>query len=196
MFVQRVRDVGIWLVAIFFLFQSYRCSSSLPKSSPRYASPNTIAVVIPTPEPLIPAGWNDVTAQSQLTGMLYCLASDSLNGVITLKELSLDGKTYTALEKENIDVVGKILLRLKIAEHIPERRITRTPYAYGNNEAFSSFVYSDNGLLRRIVVLRKGKKFFTSELLQENTKGNFDILSENQLLFLERFMNGKNNIDK
>ncbi|MBW7889101.1 MAG: hypothetical protein H3C35_12210 [Bacteroidetes bacterium] len=179
-----------------FLLQFSHCSSTEPKSAPRSTDSPKPKIIIPEPLPLYPPGWMDITAASRFTGMLYCLSSDSLSGFITLKEFFADKNSAAALAKENIQVLGNISLRLKIAERNSERRITRTPYLYGNDEQFSSFVYSDNGLLHRVVLFTKEEKIYESEVYQENLSANFNLLSEHQLIFIERFLNGRKGIEK
>ena len=77
--------------------------------------------------------------------------------------------------------MANISLRLKLADDSVQRRITRTPETVSKLSNSCTYVYDENGLLRRVIVFNKQNRMYELELLQENSSKPFEELTADQI---------------
>lgn len=160
------------------------CSSSVPVSKRTTSSvkknpPAPVTVM----RPLLPEGWADITSRSKLPQIKQWIVNREYSATMVLRELQTDSSTFSDLMKEEIDLVAGISLRGKVPQDDADFRVTRVPTVIDAKRKFSSYAYSERGLLRRVVVFRKQNKYLELELMQEQSGAQFDALTEDLLEF-------------
>ena len=165
---------------IFFLVS---CTSTEP--IPRYQRSPETSPEITTVRSLYPPGWDDVTGRSAVPSISLWLVNTDRAASMTVRSITVDDSTRVLLLKEDICMIGHLSLRLKMEERHNGRRITRAPERMNATIEYCSYLYEENGLLRRVVVFRKGGKIFESELLQEGHEQEFQMLVNDQNTLLE-----------
>jgi len=169
------------IILVFFLSS---CSSSLPEQ--RYAAPPPIKKTTPpaaVEKQFLPEGWIDITSKSKRSEIQYWLVNDNNSATMVLRELQTDSSSNAMLMKEPLNIVANISLLSKIPQHNPDYRVTRVPEVIDAKRNFISFVYTENGLLRRVIVFRKKQQYFEVELMQELSVAEFDELTNDLVTF-------------
>lgn len=133
--------------------------------------------------PLLPEGWADITSRSKLPQIKQWIVNRNYSATMVLRELQTDSSTFGDLMKEELNLIAEISLRGKVPQDDADYRVTRVPTVIDEKRKFSSYAYSEKGLLRRVVVFRKQNRFLELELIQEQSGAQFDGLTEDLLEF-------------
>ncbi len=181
--VHPLRYFSAFILAVGILFLS-SCSSSLPASKRKApVVKKTPPVTITVATQLLPEGWADITARAKQPQILQWIVNRNYSATMVLKALHTDSVTFGELSKEEMNVVAEISLRGKVPQNDADFRVTRVPTVTDTKRKFSSYAYSERGLLRRVVVFRKQNRFMELELLQEQSGTQFDEMSNDLLQF-------------
>jgi hypothetical protein len=167
-----------------FLLSS--CSSSIPNSEPRTNGRSIKKNGTPTTtiaKQFLPGGWADITSKSKQPQIQYWLVNNNFSATMVLRELQADSLSQKFLEKEDLNVVANISLLSKLPENNSDYRVTRVPAVIDEKRNFFSYAYSQKGLLRRVIVFKKGQKLFELELMQERASAEFDELTNGLVTF-------------
>jgi hypothetical protein len=105
---------------------------------------------------------------------------------MVLRELHADAATTKVLAGEEMNIIASISLRSKVPENDPDFRVTRVPAVIDMKRNFSSYAYTEKGLLRRVVVFRKDAALMELELMQEQSAAEFDALTNDLVTFATR----------
>lgn len=97
--------------------------------------------------------------------------------MIIATELKQAASAKSSLSGEDVCVLGNISMQNKLGTDGSDRRILRLPSVIGDGSEFCVYVYSENSLLRRVVVFRSRSKIYEVELRQ-----NSDALSMSSVL--------------
>jgi hypothetical protein len=165
------------------LFSLFSCSSTEP--IPRYQRSPEISPEIKTVLRTYPPGWDDVTGRSAVPSVTLWLVNNDRAASMAVRSLTVDDSAQVLLFKEDICTIGHLSLRLRMEERQNGRRITRAPERFNGTVDYCSYMYEDNGLLRRVIVFRKKDKIFELELLQEGHEQDFQTLMSDQNIVLE-----------
>jgi hypothetical protein len=176
--------VHIVFISLFaFFFNS--CSSTKPVSEPRYITPEVkkpAAAALVTRQ-FLPTGWADITSRSKRQQVKLWLINRDYSATMVLREMLPDNDTRSMLLNEEMNIIASISLRSKIPENNPDYRVTRVPAIIDMKRNFSSYAYSENGLLRRVIVYRNQDRFMELELMQEQPAAEFDALTNDLVSF-------------
>ncbi len=156
------------------------CACTVPVPVPRYLPDipkSDAATRTPSPQQLLPAGWADITTRSKQPQIKQWLINKDQSATMVLRELQADSATKRLLMNEEINHIATISLHSRLSLNDPEIRITRVPIIIDLKRNFSSYVYSEKGLLRRVVVFRKKDVIMELELMQERSTTEFDVLT-------------------
>lgn len=100
-----------------------------------------------------------------------------------LRELQIDSSTQKTLFNEEMNLIATISLRGKVPDNDPDYRVTRVPSLIDVKRNFSSYTFSEKGLLRRVIVFKKQRSLMELELLQEQLNAEFDDLTNDLVTF-------------
>ena len=139
----------------------------------------------------VPAGWSIVSDEGASPSTELHLAKNDGDAAMVLKELKPTGLAKGMLAEEDICVLGNISMQSKLGTDDDERRILRLPSAAGEGNESCVYVYSENSLLRRVVVFRAKSKIYELELRQNNESFQFSLGVDAQTLFVDSIMKGK-----
>lgn len=171
---------GCGLVLISLALSS--CFSTIPE--PKYIAPvKKTAAPVPVSRPYLPDGWADITSKAKRPEIKLWLINRDYSGTMVLRELQSDSGTVKSLQSEEINLVAAMSLRSKIPENNPDFRVTRVPSVIDLKRNLASYVYTQNGLLRRVVVFRKQGTILELELMQEQAAAEFDALTNDLVSF-------------
>lgn len=174
-----VAALGITSISLFIS----SCSSSIPVSKSLTQPIKKITPTAPVAKQFFPDGWADITAKSKQTQIKYWLVNRDFSATMVLREFQTDSLTQKSLMKEESNVIATISLLSKLRDNDPDYRVTRVPAVVDAKRKFSSFAYSEKGLLRRVIVFRKEQKYFELELMQERSSAEFDELTNDLVTF-------------
>ena len=132
-----------------------------------------------------PPGWEDVTGRSAVPSISLWLVNNDGAASMIIRTITIDDSALALLLEEDMCTIGHLSLRLKMEERQNGRRITRAPERMNESVDCCSYVYEENGLLRRVVVYRKGDTIFELELLQEGHEQDFQMLVNDQNILLD-----------
>ncbi len=102
---------------------------------------------------------------------------------MVLRQIETDSASQKSLMKEDLNVVTNISLLSKLPENNSDYRVTRVPKVIDTKRNFFSYAYTENGLLRRVIIFTKQQKIFELELMQELTSAEFDELTNDLVAF-------------
>lgn len=174
-----LNSLGLIIISIFLSSCSSTIPSALPVASTAKKNPPTVTVA----KQLIPAGWADITVRSERPEIKYWLINRTNSATMVLREFQIDSLSQQSLMNEDVNVMAKISLFSKLPENNSDYRITRVPAVIDAKRNFISYVYSEKGLLRRVVMFKKQQKYFELELIQEHSSEEFDDLTDELLTF-------------
>lgn len=180
--VQQTR-ASVSLVAIACSFLFFCCTSTQPV--PRYTKKPLPAHPVSQFSIVLPEGWSDITSKSNVPSVLLWFVNRDYSGSMVLREFQTDSLSGSVLLKEDICSMAHISLRLKLADDSVQRRITRMPEMANKFSDVCTYVYDENGLLRRVMMYRKQQRAYELELLQENASVPFDGLTADQIRLLD-----------
>ncbi len=153
------------------------CASSIPtaaKMTPEHPLSRSIAA---------PAGWIDVTDKALSPDVKYWMLAGDRSASLLLKELQPSVPAGTLAPDESIVTAAHISLRLKLALLGNGLRITQAPAQFVGNPAFGVYVYTEKGLLRRVLLFRKRSRLYELELAQETEAEEFSRHLSAQITF-------------
>jgi hypothetical protein len=158
------------------------CFSIIPE--PKYIEPpKRTAVPVPAARPYLPDGWADITARAKRQDIKLWLINREYSGTMVLRELQSPAETQKHLLAEEINTIAMMSLRAKVPDNHPEFRVTRVPTVIDMKRNFSSYAYTEKGLLRRVIVFKKQGMILELELLQEQYAAEFDALTNDLVSF-------------
>lgn len=140
---------------------------------------------------IIPDGWISVTpGQKSAAGELQLVRYDNAASM-TVRELRPVASAKNSLAGEDVCTLGNISLQGKLGNGDNARRILRSPSAIGNGKPLCVYIYSENSLLRRVLVFRSGSTIYEVELFQSSESLSFSTVVEAQTAFARSLMNGE-----
>ncbi len=107
------------------------------------------------------------------------------------KELKPVASAKNHLADEDVCVLGNISMQDKLVNDNIDRRILRPPSVVGNEKRLCVYMYSENALLRRVVVFRARSTIYEVELFQENESLPFSSVIEAQSAFVRSLMSSE-----
>lgn len=178
-------EIILGVTAIIFFLSS--CSSTVPE--PRY-TPKPIRKTnnVTPPKQRLPDGWADITSKSKQQQIKLWAINRDYSATIVIRELFTDSTSQKQLLTEEMNLIATISLHSKVNENNPTFRVTRVPSIIDTSKNLSSYVYSENGLLRRVVIMKKQNKLFEVELLQEQSSTEFETLTNDLLAFVTKWL--------
>jgi hypothetical protein len=160
------------------------CSSSIPEPRTNgHSIKKNGTPTITVAKQFLPDGWADITSRSKQLQIKYWLVNSNNSATMVLRELQTDSSSQKSLMNEELNVIANISLLSKLPENNPDYRVTRVPAVIDAKRNFSSFAYSEKGLLRRVIVFKKQQKYFELELMQERSSAEFDELTNDLVTF-------------
>lgn len=140
---------------------------------------------------IIPDGWISLTPRQKTTaGELHLVRNDNAAS-ITVRELKPVASAKISLAGEDVCTLGNISMQGKLGNGDISRRILRPPSAIGNGKPMCVYIYSEDSLLRRVLVFRSGPTIYEVELFQTNESLSFSSVVEAQTAFAKSLMNGE-----
>jgi hypothetical protein len=140
---------------------------------------------------IIPDGWVCIPqAQKPALGELLLVRNDNAASMI-VRELKPLSSAKNSLAGEDICILGNISMQGKLGNTDAQKRILRSPSAIENGRPVCVYIYSENSLLRRVLVFRSGSAIYEVELLQESDSLSFSSVVEAQTAFAKSLMNGE-----
>lgn len=171
--------LGMTIVGLFLS----SCSSSIPLSKPAaqpFKKNTPDAVVV---KQFLPEGWADITSKSKQPQIKYWLVNRNNSATMVLRQIQTDSASQKSLMNEDLNVVTNISLLSKLPENNSGYRVTRVPKVIDTKRNFFSYAYTENGLLRRVIIFTKQQKLFELELMQERSSSEFDELTNDLVTF-------------
>jgi hypothetical protein len=169
-------------------------AASIASCSSPGESVKQIAVTPPHHPPkqlIIPEGWISLTpGQKSVAGELQLVRNDNAASM-TARELKPVASAKNSLAGEDVCTLGNISMRGKLGNGDNSRRILRPPTAIGNGKPLCVYIYSENTLLRRVLVFRSGSTIYEVELFQTSESLSFSTVVEAQTAFAKSLMNGE-----
>ena len=107
---------------------------------------------------------------------------------MVVKELRPVASAKELLTTEDICVLGNISMQSKLVDGNVRRRVLRAPSVIGNGTKFCVYLYSDDALLRRVLVFRTRSSIYEIELIQENESLSFSTVIEAQMSLARSFV--------
>ena len=105
-----------------------------------------------------------------------------------LRELKPAASAKSPLSEEDVCVLGNISMQNKLGADGNDRRILRLPSAIGDGKEFCVYIYSENSLLRRVVVFRSKSKIYEVELRQNSESLALSSVVEAQMAFVKSLL--------
>ncbi|MEI7907805.1 MAG: hypothetical protein WCI84_10670, partial [Bacteroidota bacterium] len=131
----------------------------------------------------LPEGWADITSRSKQSQIKMWIVNRDFSATMVLRELQTDSTTQQLLFREEMTLIATISLHGKIPENNPDFRVTRVPSLIDAKRNISSYAYTENGLLRRVVVFKRENRLMELELMQEHLSAEFDALTNDLTAF-------------
>lgn len=174
--------LGLPLACAVLALYLTSCFSTVPE--PKFIEPpKRTAAPAPAVRRYLPDGWADITSRAKRPEIKLWLINREYSGTMVLRELQSPAETQKFLLAEEINTIAMMSLRSKVPENHPDYRVTRTPSVIDMKRNFSSYAYTEKGLLRRVVVFRKQGVILELELLQEQYAAEFDTLTNDLVSF-------------
>ena len=107
---------------------------------------------------------------------------------LSLRELKPAASAKNALAEENVCVLGNISMQNKLGIDGDEKRILRLPSFVGDGKEFCVYIYSENSLLRRVVVFRAKSKIYEVELRQNTESLALSSVVDAQMAFVKSLL--------
>ena len=159
-------------------------------SSPPETTKPPAVTIRPTKQSFVPEGWTALQrAQKSSAGEMRLTKNDA-SAFMVVRELKPLASARDLLVGEDVCMLGNISMGRKIGEGRNGRRILRPPSSVGNGKPYCVYMYSENSLLRRVVVFRTRSAILEVELLQESPTLAFSSVIEAQTALAKSLMNG------
>ena len=186
-----LRHLFPWLPFLVFVACSAlinSCSSS-PEAAverPARTSPNSHIRKFP-----IPDGWSIASADRIIPSVDFQLVKNDNDASIAVRELRPVAAAKSSLADEEICVLGNISMQNKLGTESKGRRILRAPSVVGDGRPVCVYIYSENSLLRRVVVFRVKVTIYEIELRQNHEALSFSTVIDAQTAIVKSLMNGE-----
>jgi len=175
---------------VAFIFSSFFClSCSSPHETTADRPP--VHTMDHTEKTFVPAGWTAVPGAGNSSSAETFLMKNDGDAAIVLTELKPSASAKSLLSEEDICVLGNISMQNKLGAEGNDRRILRLPSAIDNGEEFCVYVYSENSLLRRVVVFRAKSKIYEVELRQNSESLALSSVVDAQTAFAKSLIRGE-----
>ena len=136
----------------------------------------------------VPAGWTAVPDTGNSSSAELFLMKNDGDAAIVLTELKPAASAKSQLSEEDVCVLGNISMQNKLGADGNDRRILRLPSAIDNGKEFCVYIYSENSLLRRVVVFRAKSKIYEVELRQNSESLALSSVVDAQTAFVKSLM--------
>ena len=169
------------------------CSSALVGSC---SSPPEVVREHPARSPIakrmsLPDGWNIVSGEKKSARPEIRLVRDENDASMIIRELRPVALAKTSLGGEDLCVLGNISMQGKLGKEGTDRKILRSPTLIGNGNQSCVYIYSENSLLRRVVVFRKKSAIYEVELFQDVDTLSFARVVDAQTAIVKGLMEGE-----
>ena len=126
----------------------------------------------------------EITSRSRQPQVRRWIVFHDYSATIVVRELQMEPAVRTHLINEGMVRTAEISLRGKVSGDDADVRVTRVPSVTDAKRNFVSYAYTEKGLLRRVLVMKKGEMVLEVELMQE-TAGSvpFEDLSDDLASF-------------
>ena len=182
--------LGRFVSPVFFLLSFL---FSLSCSSPH----QTVADRPPAHSPyhaekiFVPEGWSAVSDGGKGSSPELFFTKNDGDAALILRELKPAASAKRPLSEEDVCVLGNISMQNKLGADGNERRILRPPSVIGDEKEFCVYVYSENSLLRRVVVFRSKSKIYEVELRQNSESLPLSSVVDAQMAFVKWLLKGE-----
>jgi hypothetical protein len=139
----------------------------------------------------LPAGWSVVSSAKNSVRSEIHLARTGNDASMIVKELKPVASAKTSLGEEDLCVLGNISMQSKLGREGAACRILRLPTSVGNGKPSCVYIYSENSLLRRVVVFRTKSSIYEVELLQNIETLSFSTVVDAQSTIVKSLMGGE-----
>jgi hypothetical protein len=124
------------------------------------------------PSPLVkkislPNGWSLVSREENTVRPDIHLVRDDNDASMIIRELRPVALAKRSLGGEDLCVLGNISMQGKLGKEGTDRKILRSPTVIGKGKQSCVYIYSENSLLRRVVVFRTRSAIYEVELFQD-----------------------------
>ena len=119
------------------------------------------------------------------------LVRDENDASMIIRELRPVALAKTSLGGEDLCVLGNISMQGKLGKEGTDRKILRSPTLVGNGNQTCVYIYSENSLLRRVVVFRKKSAIYEVELFQDVDTLSFARVVDAQSAIVKGLMEGE-----
>ena len=133
----------------------------------------------------VPAGWSAVSDGGKSSPSELFLTKNDGDAAMILRELKPAASAKSPLSEEDVCVLGNISMQNKLGADNNDRRILRLPSVIGDGKKFCVYIYSENSLLRRVVVFRSKSKIYEVELRQNRESLVLSSVVEAQTAFVK-----------
>jgi hypothetical protein len=162
------------------------------------SSPRVVAVERPPahspshqPEKIaVPVGWTIVPDGGKLPAAEMYLIKNDGDAAMVLQEIKVSAPAQYSLADENVCVLGNLSMQNKLGAGNNDRRVLRLPSPVGDGNTCCAYVYSENALLRRVVVFRVKSRIYELELRQNSESRPLSSVIDAQTLFVGSLIKG------
>lgn len=141
-----------------------------------------------TEKSIVPAGWTAVQDAGRFSSADLFLVKNDGGASMILTEMKPAASAKTALSGEDMCVLGNISMQNKLGAGGSDRRILRLPSPIGDGKDFCVYIYSENSLLRRVVVFRAKSKIYELELCQNSESLVMSSVVDAQMSYIKSMM--------
>jgi hypothetical protein len=177
-----------WFVpSLFFLLSSLfslSCSSPHQTAADRPLSHSAYHAE----KTFVPAGWSAVSDGGKSSPSELFLTKNDGGAAMMLRELKPAASAKSPLSEEDVCVLGNISMQNKLGADSNDLRILRLPSVIGDGKEFCVYIYSENSLLRRVVVFRSKSKIYEVELRQNSESLALSSVVEAQMAFVKSLL--------
>jgi hypothetical protein len=131
-----------------------------------------------------PPGWTIVPDGGKSPAAEMYLIKNDGDAAMVLQEIKASAPAQYSLTDENVCVLGNLSMQNKLGVGDNNRRVLRLPSPVGDTNNCCAYVYSENALLRRVVVFRLKSRIFELELRQNNESRSLSSVIDVQMLFV------------
>jgi hypothetical protein len=136
----------------------------------------------------VPAGWSAVPDGERSSFPELILTKNDGGAAMMLRELKPAASAKGPLSEEDVCVLGNISMQNKLGADSNDLRILRLPSVTGDEKEFCVYIYSENSLLRRVVVFRAKSKIYEVELRQNSDSLALSSVVDAQMAFVKSLM--------
>ena len=139
----------------------------------------------------LPDGWSMLSNENRSSRPEIRLVRDENDASMIIRELKPVAATKKSLGEEDLCVLGNISMQGKLGKAGSERKVLRSPSVIGNGKQSCVYIYSENALLRRVVVFRSKSAIYEVELFQDVDTLSLAKVVDAQSLIVKGLMEGE-----